>query len=204
MEAGTLTVGESDSATARAKDWAGRHPAGSALDHFGCPRGGDDRREGPARGRRDRPRRPLHRRHLRARRGRPDPRLRDPEARQLRPRRLRHVRGLHGLPGERHLGRAAGVRADLRDGRDRGARRPVGEDHVGADAAQARRAAAARADVDRARVPDPVGDPVRVGNRHPQPRRQQHGDGRVPRPLDRAHAADHDRRRHRRHHRDAA
>ena len=47
---------------------------------------------------------------LRARRRRAHARLRDPQARQLRPRRLPHLRRLHGLPGQRHLGPAAGDR----------------------------------------------------------------------------------------------
>ena len=95
-----------------------------------------------------------HRRDLRARRGRPDARLRDPQARQLRPRRLPHLRRLHGLPGQRHLGRARWCSAIVfGDGR-----RPpllgvlLEKVMWGPMRAQRRRPAAAAADVDRARA----------------------------------------------------
>ena len=64
---------------------------------------------------------------------------------------------------------------------------------VAADAGAQGRAAPARPDVDRARVPDPLRHPVRLGHRDPEPRRQQRRHRRVPRASDRPHRADRDR-----------
>ena len=123
------------------------------------------RLEGSARRRADRPQRPLARRDLRARRGRADARLRDPQARQLRPRRLPHLRRLHGLHGQRHLGGAADRRDLLGDGDDGGARDRARARALGPDAVEAGRLPAADPDVARARVPAPRARPVVLGHR---------------------------------------
>ena len=202
MEAGALTVGEERRLWASVKDAADRRPARDRdLIILGRPivlvmvaaKGLHDVAEtglnGLSTGR-----------DLRARRGRPDARLRDPQARQLRPRRLPHLRRLHGLPGQRHLGRC---RSSSRSSSRCSSTAVLGivtrEGDVGADASARRRAAPAGADVDRARLPDPVqrssssGAPTSSGLDVDNTATVQ-----VPRPLDRPHAADHDRHRLRR------
>ena len=173
MEAGTLTVGESDSATARAKDWAGRHPAGSALIILAVLVVAMIAAKG------------LHEVAETALAG-----LSTGAIYALGAVGLTLVYGILKLVNFAHgdfvtFGAYMAYLANVTWGVPlvfglifamvvTAGLGVLSEKVMWApDAAQARRAAAAGADVDRARVPDPLGDPVRVGNRHPQPRRQQ-------------------------------
>ena len=198
MEAGAPTIPDRSGVLPELRALAGRYPARVALAIVALIALALDRDGGAARHRADEPERPLLRRDLRPRRRRPDAGLRNPEARQLRPRRLPHLRGVHGVPGERHLG--APVRAGRArvGGRDGGARARSSSASCGGRCAPGGRDAAAHADVDRARPRPSQHDPVHLGLGVAESRRRRLLDGLVPRSSHRPHRADRDDHRHRR------